>query len=92
MPDPFETVSPGLSAPASRAEPVDTSSDVDFEDDVPTALLVGGDGTVTGRLLHDSADRTFQVSAGYHPLRFRIIRDSTTATGIIALYPRAALA
>jgi hypothetical protein len=70
----------------SQGEMIDLSA----ADWVPTApcrvLLVGLAGNIVGRQVHDTADVTYPVPAGYNPLRFKIIRKTgTTATGLVAI-------
>lgn len=51
------------------------------------ALLVGVAGNVVGRQVHDQADVTYPLPAGFAPMRFVTIRKTgTTATGLVALF------
>jgi hypothetical protein len=71
--------------PATRSTPVAPHDANEIE--VCRALLVGTAGTVIGRLRDDSADRTFKLGAGEHPLRFKLIKATgTTAADMLALY------
>jgi hypothetical protein len=52
----------------------------------PTAIVATAAGNVVGKLLEDSTDRTYGVTAGVNPLRFKTITESgTTATGLIVV-------
>lgn len=83
MADRYGDFSSSVSAPAERSTPiVPGDGELAF---IPKAILVGGAGTVVGQLKQDNADRTFVLQAGYHPLRFKIIRAASTATGLVAL-------
>lgn len=74
---------------AAKAETVDISSTDHTATIVADEILVGVAGDVVGRLLDDSADRTFKLPAGIHRLRFKkITKTNTTATNLILLKGR----
>jgi hypothetical protein len=86
MTDRFGPSSVSVSSPATRSTPV-IPGDSELSS-IPKALLVGAAGVVVGRLAEDTEDRTFNLAAGYHPLRFKLIRGEsagTTAAGLVAL-------
>lgn len=70
----------------SQGEPVDLSA-TDWTPTAPSrSLLVRVAGDIVGRALHDVADVTYPVPAGWSPLKMKIIRKTgTTATGIVAI-------
>ena len=77
--------SANTSNPAVRSTAV-VPHDVN-EVEVCRALLVGTAGTIVGRLRDDTADRSFVVTQGYHPLRFKLIKATgTSAADLVALY------
>ncbi|WP_334656725.1 spike base protein, RCAP_Rcc01079 family [Sphingomonas panaciterrae] len=85
MSDRYGSFSANVSSPATRSTPIEPGAELN---PIPKALLVGGAGAVVGQLMEDTEDRTFNLAAGYHPLRFRLIRsagEGTTATGLVAL-------
>ena len=73
-----------LDSPLQRSEAVDvTSSDHSFSN-ATRAILVTAAGDIVLRLLHDSHDLTFTVTAGaFLPFRVATVRmTGTTATAI----------
>ena len=72
---PFKT---GSFYSARRSEAIDISSTDSVPTETPDALFVGVAGDVTGKLLDDSSNSTFTLSAGIHPLRFKIITKTDT--------------
>lgn len=85
MADPFDGRADTVSGPATRSVPV-VKHDTNELTDTPKAILVGTAGTIVGQLRNDTADRTFTLQAGYHPLRFKLIKTASTAADIVALY------
>ncbi len=83
MADRYGTYSDSASSPARRSTPIVPGDGT--LDPAPKAILVGTAGNVVGQLLDDTADRTFPLGTGYHPLRFKIIRASSTAANMIGL-------
>lgn len=72
---------------ARKSEAVDISTTDSVPTETPDALFVGVAGDVTGKLLDDSSNRTFTLTAGTHPLRFKIItKASTDADNMYYLY------
>lgn len=85
MADRYGPYSSSASSPATRSTPV-TPHDVNPVDPAPKAIFVGTAGNVVGQLLEDTVDRTFKLPAGYHPLRFKLIKATgTTAADMIGL-------
>jgi len=74
------------STPAARSTPV-VPHDSNELANIPKAIYVGTAGDIVGRLIDDTADRTFKgLAIGYHPLRFKLIKAAgTTAADIVAL-------
>lgn len=76
-------------SPARNSYPVtphDTNEIGTYE---PKGLWVGSGGTLVGRLMGDTADRTFTNigNGSYLPFKFRIIKATgTTASDLVALY------
>lgn len=72
--------------------PYESSAEVTpMDGDLPypqamSAILVGGEGVIRGRLFADGAPRDFPVQPGVHLLSFREILPGTTATGLVALF------
>lgn len=52
---------------------------------VPRCVLLSADATIVGQLRDDNTDNSFVLRAGYHPLRFKIVK-SITAGSVIGLY------
>lgn len=74
-----------MSSPARRSTPI-APNDTNELPYLPKALFVGTGGTVIGQLADDTADRVFKLAAGYHPLRFKLIKAAgTTAADMLAL-------
>lgn len=74
----------GLEASARKSDPVVFASGTYTPPFQPTGIVATGAGDVVGKLLEDSADRTFGVTAGTNPLRFKSITESgTTAPGLV---------
>jgi len=83
--DRFDRTPRKITSAATRSTPVEPNDSAELPN-IPKALLVGVAGTVVGRLLDDTQDRTFKLASGYHPLRFKLIKATgTTATDIVAL-------
>ena len=87
MADEFETLSPGLSSPASKAVSItpDDATDLTI---TTRALLVGGAGDVSVILAGDSAPVTLAglLAGTVYPLRITRVRATgTTATNLVAL-------
>lgn len=71
--------------PANRSTPI-VPNDANELPYLPKGIIVGTAGTVVGRLRDDTADRTYKLWVGYHPLRFKLIKATgTTATDMLAL-------
>ena len=76
---------------STSGQPIDLSS-VDYDisgtnKSSMRAVLVGVAGNIVGRQVHDSADITYPVPAGFLPMRFNVIRKTgTTATGLVGLF------
>lgn len=85
MADSFADVVKSIMAPATRmaaVTPHDTT-----EIDVTRGIIVGVAGNLVGKLADDSSSVTIYVQAGIvHPLRFKLITTSSTASSIVALY------
>jgi hypothetical protein len=78
--DPVTYSSGVYTSPHAREEPV-----AGWEGG-PTGITVAVAGVIVGKLLDDNTDRTFGVSAGINPLRFKSITESgTTATGLVVV-------
>lgn len=74
-----------VSTPARRSTPI-VPHDTNDLPIIPKALLIGTGGVIVGRLVDDTEDRTFTVPAGYHPLRFRLVKATgTTASNMLGL-------
>ena len=73
------------SGPALRSVPI-TKADSDF--DYCVSIYVGTGGDVTGRLVNDTADRTWKNVPSGHTLAFAFKRvaTATTAADIVGLY------
>lgn len=85
MTDPYASLADTASSPAEISTPVVPNDSTELNP-IPKAILVGTAGVVVGQLLGDTADRTFKLAAGYHPLRFRLIKATgTTAADMVAL-------
>lgn len=75
------------SNPAAFAAAV-SKSDSTVLDPVPRAFYIGGDGNVVATMAGDGTDVTFTglVAGMILPIRATKIKNSTTATAIVALY------
>lgn len=83
--DRFGNLADTVSSPATRSTPI-TPHDTAVIDPVPKGVLIGTGGVIVGQLRDDTADRSFTLAAGYHPLRFKLIKAAdTTASGIVGL-------
>ena len=88
MPDPFQSLTDEVSAPARRALAV-TPHDSNALTDIPKALYVGTAGNVAMRGVDGLADQVWKnVPAGtLLPFRAQYVRATgTTAADILALY------
>lgn len=86
MPDRFQTLSPGLEAPASHGFAI-TPSDSDALIEVTRALYVGGAGAIAV-VLSSGASVTLSGIAGgtILPLRLSQVKSTgTTATSLVGL-------
>lgn len=86
MPNPFSSHQGGLTAPASRIEPVTPDDDNDLPGGVCRALLVGAAGTVN--LIDASgAERTgVPLQQGFNPIGVQRVKTGGGASDIWALY------
>ncbi|APX64549.1 hypothetical protein AV944_00340 [Sphingomonas sp. LK11] len=83
--DRFGTNADSVLAAATRSMAIvpDDANELPF---LPKGIMVGTAGTVVGRLRDDTADRTWKLWVGYHPLRFKLIKSTgTTAADMMAV-------
>ncbi len=86
MPDPFETLAPGLSGPADDLRAVTPSDGADLPGGVCRALFVGVGGDVVLRDKHGNEVTLVSADSQYHPIRpARALATGTTATSTPAL-------
>ncbi|CAN5506541.1 hypothetical protein BH09PSE4_BH09PSE4_17910 [soil metagenome] len=87
MADEFSNYDLAPSNPAERSETI-VPHDTNELTAGPRAIFVGTGGTIVGRLKDDAADRTFKnlPSGSFLPLRLKLIKTTSTAADILALY------
>jgi hypothetical protein len=86
MSNPFSSHQGGLTAPASRLEPITANDDDDLPGGVCRALLVGSAGTAD-MIDASGIERTgVPLQQGYNPIGAMRIKTGGTATNLWALY------
>jgi hypothetical protein len=76
----------GLEAAARKGQAVAFTDGLYTASFQATGILVGVAGNIVGKLLEDTSDITYPVTAGMNPLRFKTITESgTTATGLVVV-------
>ncbi|MFT6775235.1 MAG: hypothetical protein ACJA1L_002954 [Paracoccaceae bacterium] len=87
MPDPFETLAPGLLGPSDDIRAVIPNDGADLPGGVCRAFFVGVGGDVKMRDKHGHEVILVSGNSQYHFLRpARVLATGTTATNILALY------
>ncbi|MCB0120869.1 MAG: hypothetical protein KDE58_01435 [Caldilineaceae bacterium] len=73
---------------SGRWAAITPDNDADLPGGVTRAIYVGGAGNLVADSEHGETSITFTgLAVGIiHPLRVRRVRESTTATGLVALY------
>ena len=76
----------GLEASARQGDTVAFTTGLYTAPWHPNGITVGTAGVIVGKLLSDTVDHTYAVTAGMNPLRFKTITEAgTTAADMVVV-------